>query len=252
MLVGISTWCSHLLSNRLISGWRHEEKVQLEGLKSSIANDRLVLESAIKSFESGQNLYQEKRLVAVEVLWEGVLRLRDRFSSPVFFFTVLAPNEYNDALKRGGAMSDVIEQISDSLSTDAVKEVEAVEKARPHLGETLWSQFFIYRAFLGRLHFLIVKAKKNTRFDGDWRDDRGIQQLLRAVLTADEVDGLLKRQAGFLLIQTVVSSLESVMLKEISLITSGNRSSFESFENAAQLRKAIAALAPPSVPEVSA
>src|ERR1035437_10918091 len=101
VLIGISTWSSHLLSNRLISKWRHEEKAQLQELKSSLANDKLVLESAIKSFESGQNLYQEKRLAAVELLWGGALKLRERFSSPVFFFTILAPDEYDDALTSG-------------------------------------------------------------------------------------------------------------------------------------------------------
>jgi hypothetical protein len=244
ILLGVSSWLSHLLSDRLISKWKSEEDARLETLRSALTNDRLLLESAIKSFESGQTLYQEKRLEAVEVLWNATLKLRERFSAAVFFFTILAPDEYDDALKTDQALNASIEPINDAMITGAMKDDENLERVRPYLGETLWSQYFIYRAFMGRLSYLIVRAKKVGRFSGDWRDDKLIRQLLPNVLPPEDVVGILKRPDGFLLVQGVRGSLESVMLKEMSLITSGKRSSAESFENATQMRKIIASLGP--------
>ncbi len=46
-------------------------------------------------------------------------------------------------------------------------------------------------------------------------------------------------------VNLAVNSLETMMLREISLIVSGRRSSFESFENAKEMQKAIANLGTP-------
>jgi exonuclease VII small subunit len=242
--VGISSWLGKVSSERLISRWRANEQAQLESIRGELANDRLLLESATKSFQSGQNLYQEKRLTAVELLWQEVLTLREKFSAPVFFFTILVPSEYDNALNSNDYFNAYLKDVDDEFIVKAVRGTEGIEKSRPYLGETLWLQFFIYRAFLCRLAYLITKAKKKGQFSGDWRDDSGVRQLLPTVLGADMTDGFLKLEGGSILVNTATGSLEALMLKEISLITSGSRSSSESFENAAQLRKIIAGLEP--------
>lgn len=242
IVAGLCSWFVKILNEKLFSKWRTEEGAKLEKLRAEVGKDRLLLESASKSFQSGNELLQQKRLASVELLWAEVLRLRERFSAPVFFFSILVPSEYDKALTDGGPLEASVRDIDDPFITGAIKDAADLEKDRPYLGETLWLQFFIYRAFLGRLAFLILQAKKKGQFKGDWREDSGVRQLLSHVLDKGYVDALVGRAGGSILVNAATGALEDLMLKEIALISSGKRSATESFENATELRKVVATI----------
>jgi hypothetical protein len=75
---------------------------------------------------------------------------------------------------------------------------------------------------------------------GDWRDDEGVKQLLGYVMTEPARNRLLRIDTAVTAINTLVNTLEGLLLEETSLIISGRRSSDESFENARTLRDAVA------------
>ena len=57
-------------------------------------------------------------------------------------------------------MTASIAGLSDDVIVAAVKPTNEIEAHRPHLGESLWLQFFIYRAFRARLAYLIVEGTR--------------------------------------------------------------------------------------------
>jgi hypothetical protein len=241
VLLGISAWLSKLLSERVLSAWRRDEQREIETLRSGLADSRVVLEAAIRSHSAGQDLFQQRRLEAVDKLWATARQLREDLRGPVFFFSVLLPSEYDSQLAKGGAIAASIEDVTEESILSAMQAANDVEIERPHLGETLWLKFFIYRAFLGRLAFLVLDGKQKGHIE-DWREDSGVRQILSHLLTDETLASLLAAKNDPTAINRAVNALEGTVLEDISRITSGRQSSFESFENSERLREAVASL----------
>jgi hypothetical protein len=238
VLIAVSAFVSKLVTERVLSKWRRDEQREMEMLRSELTDSRAVLDAAIRGFASGEGLSHQKRIEGVDALWAAVLELRHGLSGPVFFYGILLPSEYDDVLQKDGAIAASISGLSDSTMHQTLSSVSPVERQRPFVGETLWLRFFIYRAFLGRLAHLIVDGKRKGHIP-DWRDDSGVGQLLGHVLQKKALEQLLQSKKDPTAINRALNSLESLILEEMSLITSGQRSSLASFENARQLRDAL-------------
>jgi hypothetical protein len=161
----------------------------------------------------------EKRVSAAERLWSAVLKLKEDLSMPVLFFTILLPSEYDSALM-DGKMHDVVSSITDARVSAALIRTSDIERDRPYLGETLWSQFFSYRAFLGRLAVLITIGRKRGHVE-DWRTDSGIRQILTAAFGQENLGGILGNANDPHAIGRILDHSQSMMLKGIDRISSG-------------------------------
>lgn len=231
-------WATKLVNERIFSKWRRDEQSTLEALRHSLSSERVLLESAIRGSQQGQDLSHEKRLLAIERLWSAILRLRSASDGMRYFFGVLLPNEY-DLIFTGkqDSFAAAIANVNDDFVTGAMKTVDDVELDRPYLGEILWLRFFIYRAFVGRLGYLVTRGKERRRI-ADWREDNGIRQILSGALPQSTVKALLNNQ-NVASIYTVFGQLEATILEEVSLVLSGRRSASDSFENAKELQQAV-------------
>jgi hypothetical protein len=238
VIVGIVSWAGKLIADRIALAWRRNEQSAIEAVRHAFSSERILLESIIKGSQLGQDSSHERRLIAIERMWQAVLILRSRFSCITFFYGILLPEEYDDTYRRGGAIGASIRDVNDESTVNAMNEVESVENERPYLGEVLWLKFFIYRAFLGRLSVLIIKGKETGRFQ-DWREDNGVRQLLPNVLKPEVIDAILNRLPSFVSVTRATAELENSILEETSLILSGGRSAIESFQNATELREAV-------------
>lgn len=160
------------------------------------------------------DLMLRKRISAGDRLWSAVLKLKDELSMPVFFFTILVPSEYDSALDEDGNMHHVVSSITDGKLHAAIVRVNQVEDDRPYLGERLWSQFFVYRAFLGRLATLILMGKKNGHIE-NWRKDGAVLQILTSLFGQKDLESVLGRDNDPHSIARIIDRLESLMLNEI-------------------------------------
>jgi hypothetical protein len=228
ILVLFSAWISRFFTERVLSKWRRDEQTSVEEIRSSLANVRLLLESAIRSFQTGQDTNQGKQLAAVERFCTAVLHLRDKFSGIVFFYAILMPDEYDSAHEEGGALGASISAVNDTFIIDAMRPVDALEGDRPYLGETLWARFFIYRAFLGRLGVLINEGKRKAHIV-NWKEDNGVRQLLGHVLSPETLTSVLETKNPTT-IRIAINTLETAMLEEISLIIFRTAFSFREFQ----------------------
>lgn len=242
---GVSSFFSKMVIERVLSKWRRDEQTLVEVVKADLASERVLLESSTRGFQSGIDANQPKRLASIERLWAEVLRLRGVFSFPVFFCTIFVPDEYADLLRNRPELFESLRELDSQTITTNMKESNKLENERPYLGETLWLQFFLYRAFLGRLTIVLTGGLEKGRIT-DWRKDQGIMQILSNALPADNVKYLLEKAVFIMSASATLNALESNILKEMSLIVSGRRSSFESFENAKELQEAIAKMDRPS------
>lgn len=203
---------------RLVAALRARD-AQLRGRPDAMAPSPIEAKPPINAPQASDPTLQ-KRLSAAETLWSAVLDLRERFSSAVGFYTILLPSEYDSVFDEGSKARILVAPITDEFVADAVRRADLVENDRPYLGEDLWSKFFVYRAFLGRLAVLIVMGKRRHHI-GDWRDDRGVREILGSVLEEQEIEGLLGSKADPHALNRAVSRLQSVILSEIRRVSSG-------------------------------
>jgi len=162
----------------------------------------------------------QKRIAAGETLWTTVLDFRERLSAVIFFYTILVPSEYDSVFESPSKTRDIVAGVNDQLIADAMQRAQKVEANRPYLGDSLWSHFYIYRAFLGRLAALIVMGKRD-RHIADWRDDNGIRQILGSLFDKDKLDAFLATKNNLHAINQILDQLQQLMLDGISRISTG-------------------------------
>jgi hypothetical protein len=235
-------WMGKVILERLGSSWRRSEQSAMETVKHALSSERVFLESAIRGAQQGLDSIQDRRMAAIEKLWNGVLSLRADFVRVLFFYEILLPSEYDSEYKSGRMLAASIEDVNDETTMAAIRRVDPVEQERPYLGEALWLKFFIYRAFLGRIAHLTIQGKRSGHFI-DWSSDEGVRQIISSVLPVETVQTALNGPSASLGIRRLADRLEWSILEEVSLILSGKRSAAESFENAKQLFEQVAKLA---------
>ncbi len=236
IVTGIVSFISYLTTQKIIGSWDAKNQRELEILRNNQAETQLLLKDTISTISSSQSLLQEHRVEAVDKLWRAILAMKEHYSLVTFFFSMLMPSEYKTALSNSTTFEG-LRKIDDDYITNCSQGVLELENFRPYLGETLWLYFFVYRAILGRLAIL-VKWIKEGRETGDWRQDSGIQQHLKAVFEKDEFNSLINSSP--MEIYYALNILDSKILREVSFILSGRKSSLESFENSKELRKLLA------------
>jgi hypothetical protein len=114
---------------------------------------------------------------------------------------------------------------------------EEVERARAFGGEYLYSHFYAYRAFTGRisLHFARNFAKGHIPA---WHDDEGVRQLLATVLSVEELEHI--DQFPIMRFTTIQQMIEHKMLTHIAQILSGEASATFGLQQAQKIAEASA------------
>ena len=132
----------------------------LEGFRAELAKQQGLLTTAL-SFRHTESLAaQERRLQAIETLWENVLRLRTATASTLFPYSILIPSEYGTVWVE--RMSSAVPPAADVIQAISLGDT-SVEKVRPFLGERVTVAFFMYRAVLGRAAYRVALAKEKGK-----------------------------------------------------------------------------------------
>ena len=141
---------------------------------------------------ASDTLMQARRLQAIEHLWAIARGLSKEFSDLRYVHTILTPEEMDNYFRKGwpskfhiehyAANQTLILKLSNAGCDDA-------EKERPFVSARLWGIFYILRAVYGRLGYLCQRLFE-TRCFVDWREDSGIDQLLRTTLQAHLIDSV--------------------------------------------------------------
>lgn len=241
LVAGGSAWLSRLVTERLLSTWRAREQAALEHVKDSLATNRALLEQGAASLAAAHSPLAQRRLAAVERVWLAVLGLRTAFELPVFFYSVVLPSEYNRSLREGGRPASAIPQLTDSQIVAAIRASSSVEEERPQIGELLWWQFYMYRAFLGRLATLLLQGQQEGAVH-DWRDDKHIRDIVASLLPPEVVHQVSEEARSLVSVRLVVDTIEALILREIRIVASGQVASVESLRNAKALHELAASL----------
>lgn len=220
------------MSEGAISEWKTKNQAEIERLKGQLQNDRIAINTALESLSLGQERAQERRLDAVEDLWDAILKIREHAQPAINFYELLYPEEYDKALDNPKIMS-IVSDVDEEYVTDGFAHGDDLERMRPYLGENLWHLFVMYRAVLGRMTLFIAEGKREGQIQ-NWREDDLILSYLEKALDEDNLDRATEQNSRAT--RVLIDSLEGKVIEEMSLVISGRRSSRESYKTAQKLR----------------
>ena len=164
---------AHNLNLRL-----EEQKDELRRLTEQLNSVQSATNAALVT---GQSAIQNRRIGAAAELWEEALRLKNEAHPVLGMLDTLYEREYQRFVEHP-RLKAMVPHIEEAIS-DSRPEVDRVELFLD--GDTFMT-FFIYRALLGRILFLLSTDVEKGEVR-PWYNDERIQRQLSALLSDDEL-----------------------------------------------------------------
>src|SRR6266404_2712943 len=141
------------LSTRLRASIQHEYdrkiemfKAQLKtgqeltilDIKTALAREAALHAVAHASFAEGQKAAMERKLSAVDKLWQSVVRFRDGLPPALTLMDVMTVDEY-----RGAKDQSAFRELTGDLAPNRLANLgpQGIEETRPYIGEYMWALF---------------------------------------------------------------------------------------------------------------
>ena len=243
ILIALGFLLRNWIANRLKIDIQHEADKKLETFKATLKEQTdsafLTLNSelqsiisihtvALSSFSEGQKADMERKLNALDTLWDATLASRNTLPKVLNFIDILAPGEYKDAcehtefkrLMEGESLSEIIIELANLR--------RKCESGRIYVGEYVWSVFISYQYIMGRIIFLLDKGRKDPN-KMEWDRDQTILNLLKSFLTEEEMHEFSNLPVAK--ISWIERNLESKILLSASSVISGKGFGEETLKN---------------------
>lgn len=210
LLAALAFLCRTWIGERLKSGIKYEydkrltelsaelsaqTQANLAKLKSEVERQTEKLRISALSFSEVQKATIPRKIEAVDVLWEGVIKARAAFPSSVQITDILLDKEvavlYTDT--RFSRIAARLDNIDHFGFFDVG--FEEVQRVRPHLGEYTWAIYCTYRGVLTRALYLMSEGKTKPE-KVSWFTDRTIQDFVSSALGKDKASEFIALGSG--------------------------------------------------------
>lgn len=216
-----------------------ENEVALLELKTAIEREAALHTAAYGSFSEGQKAAMERKLSAVDRLWDRVLQLRGSLPPILTFIDVLTVGEYKGIKNHPTFQALTGELSKEKIAGMVSNEAGPIEKVRPYVGEYMWAIFFSYQAIMLRTLFLLYLGRDDAE-KIEWFKDSGIRQLMEAVFTPEEIKEFDQTQFGK--ISWLQRKVDSKLIAASGKVISGEAFAAESLEQAKLIQQRAAQL----------
>lgn len=225
------TW----VSERIAQSVAHAFSVRFEQFKNEISEataQRMEVQSAANAvLLTTHRVAAEQRIKAVDALWREIIEVRKVTANALTMLDILVPSEYQDFVTRKD-LRDLIPRLDDHLHILD----DSIEHVRPFLRDNLFSQFFLYRATLGRIWALLEKGITEGEVK-PWFEDELIRRNLRQLLSPQQMAEFESRTAMHLM--WTRSLIEGNILKDLREEIAGTQSTAAGIEQADKIREAV-------------
>ena len=183
------------------------------------------LRTSVDYLSMQQSAMKSHVIPAVELLWNEILTIRQRFGDILILDTILVPKEIRD-LYASGAQGGIGTVLKDYRNFDHIEKQlprlddSTCEKCRLFVGERLWLLFSTIRGVYGRYMMLTHMSLQDNEYR-DWRQDKLMIGHLSSCLPSDNVEKAKSKAVGGL--QLALSYLKADFLKEALRVMSGSQ-----------------------------
>lgn len=128
-------------------------------LNAHLARQSDAVKGATAALEAGYTASNERRLECIKALWDNVLEMRHFAANLIYIYDVFEPGDYpaDQCVHIQLVLTDI--NPCDWLEK-FLEVVEHDESHRPFIGEHLWQQYAVYRAFMGGACVKLLKARE--------------------------------------------------------------------------------------------
>lgn len=181
----------------------------------------------------------ERKLSAVDRLWEQVIHFRSNLPPVLFFINVLTVDELKD-INRNPTFQELSGQLSlNKILGMIIKGDPPIENVRPYVGEYLWAIFLLYQAIMLRILFLLYSGKDDVA-KIEWYKDSGILQLMEDVLGKKELEEFNAMKFGK--VWWLQLRLDSKIVTESAKVISGEKFGEDALQQAKLIQQRTAEL----------
>jgi hypothetical protein len=205
-------------------------------LKSSIEGEAERLRFATASVSQTQKVAIERRLTALETLWDGVLATRHNIPAVMSFIDILTVDEYRSMKDHPHFQKLVGELSNEKLSAMYKDNVGSRERVRPYVGEYTWALVSTYQSIILRTALLLHMGQEDEK-KLNWHLDSGINQLLRSALTESELTEFGETRIGK--VGWIQRKFESKILAAMQMVISGEQFGEEALRQAQRMEEKV-------------
>ncbi len=233
--LAIAAWLANRLSSRIEQRWQHSLDSQLEQVKADLSKNRDLLNSSLKALGFSSEKMVEKRIEAIHTLWRGMTSIRRSFGIAFMFYDLTAIKEYGDPQSLAFA-----ESFNFGAAHLELKEADdEIRRLRPFLGETLYMQWEMYRAFIGRVGSVLNNSAANGEVE-HWSKDGWAPKIIRRVLTEEEIGAIevkIDEPGDLGYTNSIATAIEIKMLHQMELILTGKATAEQAVVDALSLSR---------------
>lgn len=179
LLLGLAWLLRAWIMERLKNAVKHQYDREIEAYRSTLA----LVQSATAE---GQRAAIEARMQAFDRLWHAMLAVRDNTGAITTFLDILTVDEYSQ-IKDHSDFQNLVGGLNQERIQSMIPD-SRIEEVRPYVGEYMWALFFAYQAVHLRIVILAWSSATEDHEKIHWYQDSGIRQLLRVILTREELD----------------------------------------------------------------
>lgn len=245
VISGLTIFISQRLSERLNNKWKQNSDIKIDQLRNDFNRKNTILNNLISFQNTSFNHSQEKRVIAVEIIWSNINYLKSKIPSPLgIIYNILTEKEIDEFLE-SDSTNVQITSMKNELNTfneyeyfnELSETTKDIFKQRPFLGEELWLSYETYKAFIGRLIYRIHEDIQVNKKISHWHNDSSIMIILETYLNTDEINFIKNKKMGSL--NTTLNLLDTKVLHQMNSIISGNSASENALERVIKLEKII-------------
>lgn len=191
VLSALIIFLSKLISKKIIQKWEENSNQRLEEMKGLINKNNSVITTLTQQIGQNFQLVLLKRIDAIELFWDRILKMKATIPSAVhlcyqIFLDGELKNETIDNSKNGLG-SQISELSLNEFTQELTRNLDEIKKIRPFISDKLWVLLHAYEGFIGRTVFLLIDGYTQGTIK-QWKEDSGIKQIVRTVLTQKELD----------------------------------------------------------------
>ena len=228
-------------------GHEYDEKLEalrlqhnrvLETLREARAEREAFRSLAFSTLSANQSATVERRIKAIEVLWQSIQDLRHTIPYYIHVADMIGYDEtkFGSRPREDLRSANLIEILKPMLV-----ETDRVRKLRPFLGDRVFALFQAAQAVIGRATSTTISSYQAGAIRL-WYEEQDAQELLRVALSTDELHTFRSILDGKL--DWLVRQLEAKVVHQIQDELSGKTAAAETLTNARHMGEIASKLTP--------
>ncbi len=210
-LIGLAVYVFHVWAGARIKGevdtqyakriethkeeLRAQTETELETLRAEIERDRALRTFATSAFASAHTAASERRLQAVQEIWDATVKTRRVANKLMLLVDILTREEIAAALGDPRMEERIGHPTDQEMLEIFTSPGSQVESMRPFVDEPLWAMFFGYRALLGRILAMLQLGRTRGQLQF-WLDEKHTHAILASLLDAPELRHIEQMKVG--------------------------------------------------------